>query len=450
MKNDSQVIDSELVQKIGDNMNMFYLKFNRFMIAEQSDIVFLCQKIQNPPDSDDKTIVFPIISVNHFKKKVEPESERLELKLGGWILKYLGSTKTLVNLFFNIKFPTSQVPEALNGKQVKTLLNMIRTLDSSLSKIHNRPRLGTKIFERVAGKDRVDEFDPNFERKQDEEEEDEKIDETKELDLDSPSNTKHASTRVEYPDDIMELDPNKVNSNYKEHIIRTRARLNELVDLINTGRWKFIKSKNDMKIFVRKSERGYIWVKGETYFPFEPERIIDYLKKVDIRKEYDEFTENAQIIEELPYRTFLAYAKIKRILVVASRDIVFASQIINSKKTNTMYTPTYSIVHPNFPEQKDPIRAEVFIGGWCMIKKGEGCQVVYASEIDLKGNIPKFLVEKSADIQVLVVNGLKNYMIKMEKIKAGSCSKNSSWWRRGRRNGSSCVDSKNANTKRSS
>lgn len=414
IKDDSNTIASDVVQKIGDNMSIYYSKFSKFLAAEQCDIVCLCQRIQNPAESEDKTVVFPFISNNHFKKKPEAESERLELRLGGWVLKHLGSAKTLVNLFFNIKFPKSVVPEVLTGKHIKSLLSMMRTLDSSLSKLYNHPRLGTKIYERTSAKDRVDDFDPNSERKQDEEEED-KYEETPEIDLDTPNDSKESCTRVQYPNDIPRLNPDKINSPYKEHIIGTRSRVNELVDLINTGSWKYIKSKNEMKIFVRKSERGYICVKGETYFPFEPERIIDYLRKVDTRKEYDEFTESAQIIEELPHRTFLAYAKIKKILVVASRDITFVSQIVTSKKTKTMYTPTYSIVHPDFPPQKDPIRAEVFIGGWVMIKKGEGCQVIYASEIDLKGSIPKFLVEKSADIQVMVVTGLRNYMEKMEK-----------------------------------
>lgn len=414
IKEDSQSIASEVVQKIGDNMNIFYTKFSRFIVAEQCDLVYLCQRIQNPDDCEDKTIVFPFISNNHFKKKPEAESERLELRLGGWVLKHLGSGKTLVNIFFDIKFPTSEVPEVLNGRHIKSMLNIIRTLDSSLAKLYDHPRLGTRIYQRTSVKERIDDFDPNSERKQDEEEEDKRDEEPSEVETQFASDSKESWTRVLYPTDIPKLNPDKINSPYKEHIVGTRSRLNELVDLINTKDWKYVKSKNETKIFVRKSERGYICVKGETYFPFTPERIIDYLRKVDTRKEYDEFTENAKIIEELPHRTFLAYAKIKKVLVVASRDILFVSQIVTSKKTNTMYTPTYSFVHPEFPPQKDPIRAEVLIGGWVMVRRGEGCQVIYASEIDLKGSIPKFLVEKSADIQVMVVSGLRNYMVKIE------------------------------------
>ena len=409
IKEDSHVTESEIVQKIGDNMNVFYAKFNKFLISEKSDLVYLCQKIQNPSDCEDKSIVFPIISINHFKKKPEPESERLELRCGGWVLKSLGTNKTLVNVFFDIKFPSSQIPETLNGRHLKSISSMMRTLDSIWRKKNIHQDIGSKLYDSSAAAHQAQSAGIE------DEEEKEIIDESKEIDFDSPSDSKEASTRVEYPTDILEIPAEKLDPKHKDLILGPRIRLRELVDLINKGKWKFLKTKNETKMWVRKSERGFIWVKGETYFPFDPERIIDYLRKVDVRHEYDRFTDYAQIIEELPYRTFLAYAKIKQILVVASRDIVFTSQIITSKKTNTVYTPTYSIEHPDFPPKKEPIRANVLVGGWVMVKKGEGCQVIYAVEIDPQGSLPKFLVEKTADIQIMIVSGLKNFMMKTEK-----------------------------------
>lgn len=409
IKEDSHITESEVVQKIGDNMSVFYWKFNKFMISGKSDLVYLCQKVQNPDDCDDKSIVFPILSINHYKKKVDPESERLELRCGGWVLKSLGTTKTLVNVFFDIKFPTSQVPEALNGRHLKSISSMIRTLDSIWRKNSSHSDIGLKIYDKSAWAHQAQSAGAQ------DEEDKEGIDESKEIDFDSPSDSKEASTWIEYPTDILEIPADKLDPKHKDTVLGPRNKLRELVDLINNGKWKFLKNKNDTKMWVKKSERGLVWVKGETYFPFDPERIIDYLRKVDVRHEYDRFTDYAQIIEELPYRTFLAYAKIKQILVVASRDIVFTSQIITSKKTNTVYTPTYSVEHPDFPPKKEPIRANVLIGGWVMVKKGEGCQVVYAVEIDPQGSLPKFLIEKTADIQIMIVAGLKKFMDKTEK-----------------------------------
>lgn len=131
-------------------------------------------------------------------------------------------------------------------------------------------------------------------------------------------------------------------------------------------------------MYVAKSESGLICVKGETFFPFDAEKIIDYVKRADIRPKYDKYTEKSEIIKELPYRTILGYAKIKQILVVASRDIVIATQLITSKQQKTMYTPTFSIELPEYPPQKDPVRALVPIGGWIIQEKSGGSQVIYA------------------------------------------------------------------------
>lgn len=75
---------------------------------------------------------------------------------------------------------------------------------------------------------------------------------------------------------------------------------------------------------------------------------------------------------------------------------------------------------PQYPPQTDPIRATCPIGGWVIKKSGEGSHVIYASELDLKGSLPKFLVEKSADIQVQIVSALRDYMIKMEEQNPGA------------------------------
>lgn len=135
---------------------------------------------------------------------------------------------------------------------------------------------------------------------------------------------------------------------------------------------------------------------------------------VDKRKEYDKFTKDAQILEELPYRTFLATATLIRILVVASRQIVFTSQLIKSKETGCLYTPTFSIDHDDVPVVKDPVRALVHIGGWVIMPRGTGSQVIYAAEINPGGSIPTYLIEKTADIQVLVIAAMRDYMIKIE------------------------------------
>lgn len=427
LNEDPNVTATEVLQKIDTNINMYYTQFKKFLVSENADVVYLSQKIENPPEYEDESIVIPIVSVNHYKKKVTDDFERLNIKIGGWVLKSLGTHKTLVNVFFDVQIPKTDLPEILLSKHAKSLIAMLRTLESSCNKTYFNYHFGSKIFEKT----QTMVMDENYqsksyyeERKEDRKDEEEvgeyiEKEETK-VQTENKKPSKHDFTIVPCPKDVPDIDPATVPEEQRQYIIGTRSRLGMLLDLINKGDWKQIANKKECRIFVKKGESGLTCVKGETYFPFDAEKIIEYIKRADIRAEYDKHTETAHIITEYEHRTFLAYAKIKRILVVASRDITFATQLITSEEEQTMYTPTYSVDLPDYPEQNDPIRASLPIGGWVIKKTDDGgSHIVYANELDLKGNLPAFMIEKTADIQISVVTALRDYMMKKEGVKKG-------------------------------
>jgi len=419
IEEDSNIESTEVLQNVGEDINVHHIKFKKFLVSEVSDCVILCQKIENPEGASDSSIVFPIMSVNHYKKKAQEGVERLHIEIGGWVLKSLGAKKTLVNLFFNVKFPDSEVPELILSKHVKVVINMLRTLESLCNKTFFNYRFGSKIFEKT----QTIILDENYQSKsiyaKDEEEDAEFVEENKE-ESDDEDDSNSNCIRVKYPKDVYDIDPETLDERQREFIIGTRSKLRDLINLVNKRDWKQISDKKKTKIFVRKGETGLTCVKGETYFPFDAEKIIEYVKRADIRKHYDKHTDTAHIIEEMPYRTMTVYAKTKQILVVAARDVTFTSQLITSKETGCMYTPTYSIELPEYPAEKSPVRAFLKLGGWVLKSMPDGgCECVYVSEMDLQGNIPQFLVEKTADIQVSVVTELKKYMMKCENIKEG-------------------------------
>lgn len=425
IENDPNVNSIEVVQNIGEGINIYYIQFKNFLFSKEADLVFLSQKIDYLDDSGNDTIVFPIKSVNHYKKKATEENQRLHIETGGWVLKSLGNNKTLVNVFFNVKFPSTEVPNILLSKHVKTLVSMLRTLESQCNKLFKNYRFGSKIFDKTQTIIMNEENNTKSIYREKDEEEEEKFTDIRlsesEFDLrQSEMAEKGGWTLVPVPSDVPEIDPSTVQGKYKEYVLGTRQRLGKLIDMINNGNWKKVSSKKECKVFIKKGDTGLVCVKGETYFPFDAEKIIEYIKRADIRHEYDKYTDNAKIIDEVDHRTIICYAKVKQILVVASRDLTFASQLITSKQTGCMYTPTYSIDLEEYPPQKEPIRAEIPIGGWVLIQTPEGgSNCIYTSELDLKGNIPKFMIEKTADIQVSILTSLRDYMMAKEGLKPG-------------------------------
>ena len=97
-------------------------------------------------------------------------------------------------------------------------------------------------------------------------------------------------------------------------------------------------------------------VKGVVKYPFTPDEVISQVLIVEERKEYDKQLKEGQIVSEHVYDTFVGYAILKKLLIVSSRDLVFASQFFKCKKTGIVMTPTISIDHPDYPEKKDPVR----------------------------------------------------------------------------------------------
>eukprot|EP00344_Euplotes_crassus_P001101 CAMPEP_0197006980 /NCGR_PEP_ID=MMETSP1380-20130617/38317_1 /TAXON_ID=5936 /ORGANISM="Euplotes crassus, Strain CT5" /LENGTH=921 /DNA_ID=CAMNT_0042426863 /DNA_START=160 /DNA_END=2922 /DNA_ORIENTATION=+ len=433
MKGNPYITKSEIIQKVGDGINVHYMQYNKFLISSEADAIFVSQKIEYVDESGLETIVFPIVSTKNSRKKEIDEFERLEFLIGGWVLKALGNNKTLVNAFYKIQYSKSTVPETIVSKNAKTMISMLRTLELSCNKNFVNYRFGSKIFEKTISilnhedegaapvYEEAKKFQVNMPK-----EESKETPSLEELKLEpNPSKeiefieTKNG-LQVPTPTDIPDLDPNSVNQEYKEYILGTRAKLGEFIKMVNEGNWKRVTNKKDKRIFTKTAESGLICVKGETYFPFDAEKIIEYIKRADIRHEYDKYTDSAFIIKETDHRTILAYAKIKKVLVVSSRDLTFATQLITSKQCKTLYCPTYSIELDDHPPREGSIRAALPIGGWVLMETPEGgCKAVYASEIDFKGNIPKFMLEKSADIQVAVLTSLKKYMMDKEGVKEG-------------------------------
>jgi len=95
------------------------------------------------------------------------------------------------------------------------------------------------------------------------------------------------------------------------------------------------------------------------------------------------------------------------------------TQFIKDNDTGIVYTPTFSIDHPDFPEKKEPVRASILLGGWILIPTKTGCSTVYCAEINPNGNIPKSLIKFSADLQGKIVSNLKTYMINKWQKRGG-------------------------------
>lgn len=247
MNSDSHIKHSEVIQKIGDGINLHYMQFNKFLISSESDAIFISQKIEYEDESGLETVVFPIISVKNSRKKVTEEFERLEFIIGGWVLKALGTTKTLVNVFYKVKYDRSEIPETFVSKNAKSMMSMIRTLEQACNKNFVNYRFGSKIFEKTMtilsneDAEAVPVYEEAKQFRQKNKQAEEAKEEVKEI-LETPTIAEIKEGEngiiVPTPSDVPDLDPGSVNQEYKEYILETRNKLKSLIKMVNEGKWK--------------------------------------------------------------------------------------------------------------------------------------------------------------------------------------------------------------------
>lgn len=60
-----------------------------------------------------------------------------------------------------------------------------------------------------------------------------------------------------------------------------RARLPDLLEMVNGDGWKYLKHIKDAVIYTRNSERNIVQVKGVVDFPFTPDEVVSQVLIVE-------------------------------------------------------------------------------------------------------------------------------------------------------------------------
>lgn len=136
------------------------------------------------------------------------------------------------------------------SKHAKSIIGMLRVLETSCNKSYINYRFGSKIFEKtqtiVMDENKMTKSPYQIKPKEETKEEVYFEEKKEEISDSSDLTPKHTPKGifVPTPTDIPEIDPSTVTGQYKEHVLGTRSKLNELISLINEGAWKRVSNKN--------------------------------------------------------------------------------------------------------------------------------------------------------------------------------------------------------------
>ena len=198
-----------------------------------------------------------------------------------------------------------------------------------------------------------------------------------------------------------------------------RERIVQLLEQCFISDWKEHETKeSELTVKLSTSKRGNPCIYGEVECPFGASLVVNYLQDPQKRSRYEEFFIEEKELEKLALDTKIVYLRYKKYIVSSERDFLFRQQVLKLEKgldlarwgweatpeqTELFNKPGIyvqagsSILYPSFAASKPIIRGELLVKGHIVVPTGaSSCRLISISEVDPKGSIPKWVVQRGA------------------------------------------------------
>lgn len=153
----------------------------------------------------------------------------------------------------------------------------------------------------------------------------------------------------------------------------------------------------------RKASGGLYVIMSQGIINRTPDDILAYLEDISRKPEYDPMFESGRVVEKLPDDMEIAYQKYKKTGPVSARDFCLLQKrfVISDSYVAAVAT---SVNHPDVPDTQF-VRAHLYMGCFMLEKIDQvRTKVTYMVHVDIKGSIPKFIVNKVQNGQGKVVH----------------------------------------------
>ena len=174
--------------------------------------------------------------------------------------------------------------------------------------------------------------------------------------------------------------------------------------------WEDLKLKSKLvKGYRRKAAGGLFVIKGEGEINRTPLEIVEALKDIEKKGGYDSMFECGHVVETVSESTEVVYQKYKSKGPVSARDFCMLQKRFEYPGGKVVAVAT-SITHAQCPETKF-VRANLFMGCHFLTPTGPNSTLdVYMVYVDIRGSVPKFIINSVQNDQAMLVENLRNYL----------------------------------------
>ena len=216
---------------------------------------------------------------------------------------------------------------------------------------------------------------------------------------------------------VTSFDPTLVSLDEK-YLSLTKQTGQLLISIANATEqdgWIPLSAKNDVSALKKPPAKGappINCVKGTGMVKAPPEFILRFLKDPSTTTKLDELLKESKTVHEVSGAVHIVHLLYKPVWPTSPREFSVMS-VSGQFDKQTWVDAGISVQDPRIPQEKGYVRGELIVGGYVIRSvpdNPELSEVTYAAQVDLKGSIPAFVVNKITESQPQCVSRLRNHV----------------------------------------
>ena len=178
------------------------------------------------------------------------------------------------------------------------------------------------------------------------------------------------------------------------------------------------KGKNYILGKIVSKNNPILLVRGRLTLQAEPDKLFQLIHDLNTRSKWEPILLNFEQIEQINDTIDVIYSRVKGVFGVSDRDFVQLRGTFQKKNGFDYLIVMKSVEHSQRPLMKKTVRANTIISGYLIRDIGEGrCELGIISQTDIRGRIPKFLVNIIAPKQpVKWLKKLEKAVVRFEEL----------------------------------